>query len=420
MKSVAELLQGYLHHVIYDPEHAFLDVEQLPKEFQELGSELVYFCKCLMETTALAQNIAKGNLEVDLPPPENEMAGPLKALHASLKHLTWRAQQVAKGDYQQHLDFMGEFAEAFNAMKEQLEYQRRNLLKEIEDGHEKTQALEQSNSLLQIITNQISQWIIVMDVTTSDWLYVNQQAAQILKDPDYESKWKRWMKWQADALEKNGQPYFTEMKISQGDKVQYFSVDIHPLSWYGNKALVFMFTDVSYEKEQLYDLQNAAYTDIMTQAFNRRYGMKILHEWLVGSRSFVLCFIDIDRLKSVNDTFGHSEGDRYILEVTGILHNFSLESVLCRMGGDEFMILAQDWNAAKAKERMEVLRNRLINGDFARNHSYERSISYGVVEVRADNLLSESALLSIADERMYEYKKAYRMKHKKINRILFE
>ena len=121
MNQVAELLFGYLRDVIYEPENANLDVEQLPEDFQELGRGFVYFAQCVMEAEEFAGALAKGDLAGKLPSPGNEIAAPLKSLHASLKHLTWQTQQVAQGDYQQRVGFMGEFSEAFNSMAQQLE-----------------------------------------------------------------------------------------------------------------------------------------------------------------------------------------------------------------------------------------------------------------------------------------------------------
>lgn len=412
MNSGAKLLFDYMGDVIYNPAKAKLDMEKLPEDFKELGKGIQYYAACVLETATLAKNLSKGNLNVKLPPPENEMAAPLKALHAALKHLTWQAQQVALGDYQQRIDFMGEFAGAFNTMTEQLEYQRTALLKEIENGRRKTHALEQSNSLFEAVTGQISQWIIVTDGTASEWLYINHHAADILSDPQCEPKLRLWMKRQADILSENGHPYSAELELPGDAGFQYFSVEIHPLSWHEHNALAFVLTDVSADKEHLHDLQNAAYSDKLTKVYNRHYGMKVLNEWLSDKRPFILCFADIDNLKFVNDRFGHSEGDKYILTVTDVLHGFTPEAVLCRLGGDEFMLLAQDLSSDKAKDQMEALRSRLISCNTAAGNLYEHSISYGVIEVGADNALPAGDLLSIADERMYEYKRAYKMRHK--------
>lgn len=55
------------------------------------------------------------------------LAGTLKALHSSLRHLTWQTGMVASGDFTQRVDFMGEFSDAFNAMVSQLDETMRQL-----------------------------------------------------------------------------------------------------------------------------------------------------------------------------------------------------------------------------------------------------------------------------------------------------
>ena len=125
MNPTAESLFQYLYDVIYAPSNAKLDVNTLPEDFQEFGNGLIFFAECVIETKALAQALSKGNLHSEVPKSNNEVAAPLKALHASLRHLTWQAQQIAKGDYQQRVDFMGDFSTAFNSMAEQLEERRR-------------------------------------------------------------------------------------------------------------------------------------------------------------------------------------------------------------------------------------------------------------------------------------------------------
>ncbi|MCL1855552.1 MAG: ATP-binding protein, partial [Clostridia bacterium] len=128
--TVAEILFNYLHDVIYDPVNALLDVGKLPEGFQDFGNGLCYFVQCVMETKALAQALAKGDLSEKAPSPGNEIAAPLKSLHASLRHLTWQTQQVAQGDYQQRVKFMGDFAVAFNSMAQQLEERKKTETKE--------------------------------------------------------------------------------------------------------------------------------------------------------------------------------------------------------------------------------------------------------------------------------------------------
>jgi methyl-accepting chemotaxis protein len=124
MQAVADALFAYLRDVIYSPDSASLNVDSLPTSFRQFGKGLVQFANMVKETRALATDLSAGNLRGQLPPPGNEVAAPLKKLHASLRHLTWQLQQVAMGDFQQRVDFMGEFSDAFNDMIEQLARQR--------------------------------------------------------------------------------------------------------------------------------------------------------------------------------------------------------------------------------------------------------------------------------------------------------
>ena len=124
VKQVADILFKYLYDVIYNSAEAELNIEKLPEEFQTFGRGLQYYSKCMLEARALAQDLAKGDLYTTAPPPDNEIAAPLKSLQASLRHLTWQTQQVAQGDYQQRVEFLGEFATAFNSMTHQLEKRR--------------------------------------------------------------------------------------------------------------------------------------------------------------------------------------------------------------------------------------------------------------------------------------------------------
>ena len=121
MNPVAELFLNYLQSVIYEPSKAELDIDALPEDFRDFGRGLLYFSECVMQTQALAKSLAKGDLDCDLPPRDNEIASQLKSLHASLKHLTWQTQQIADGSYNHRVSFMGDFAEAFNTMASQLE-----------------------------------------------------------------------------------------------------------------------------------------------------------------------------------------------------------------------------------------------------------------------------------------------------------
>lgn len=156
-------------------------------------------------------------------------------------------------------------------------------------------------------------------------------------------------------------------------------------------------------KENVEELQFFAFIDTLTEVHNRRFGLDELNKHLQTKIPFCLCFLDIDHLKYVNDTYGHEEGDHYILNVVKMISSACLEGeTLSRMGGDEFMLLLPHTSYETAMERMQGIAEAV-----ARIPSvYHPSVSYGIVEVSADTELDASQILQHADYKMYQYKQA--------------
>lgn len=87
----------------------------LSPELQAFAERFDHLLDALEALRRFTIALANGNVAHD-PPPGIHLLGPLKHLQASLRHLTWQTQQVAAGDLSQHVDFLGEFSTAFNAM----------------------------------------------------------------------------------------------------------------------------------------------------------------------------------------------------------------------------------------------------------------------------------------------------------------
>jgi len=395
-------LFNYLRDAIYAPDKASLNVEELPDQLQELGSGIKYYTQCAMEASAFALALSKGALDGALPSRGNEIAAPLKSLHASLRHLTWQAQQIAQGDYSQRVSFMGDFANAFNMMVTQLAEREQNLEDKILQIEAKTSALEQGNLLLTSLIHYIPQQIFVIDKTTRDVLLTNNIAAnEISKNINYSDEILSLI------LEHGEQKSGSEVDIDyeyNGVK-RYFSVSLFYLEWQNTEATVYVLNDVSETRKEIADLEEHAYRDSLTQMFNRAYGMKMLDLWLTEKQEFSLIFIDLDGLKFVNDKFGHEEGDVYINRACAHLCEFSDTAVVCRIGGDEFMVLAPDYNYDDAHSRMTTVAYALRNDEYQQDKEYSYGMSFGISSAGKNNKLEISELLSIADFRMYDDKK---------------
>ncbi|MDA3949763.1 MAG: sensor domain-containing diguanylate cyclase [Spirochaeta sp.] len=105
-------------------------------------------------------------------------------------------------------------------------------------------------------------------------------------------------------------------------------------------------------------LELLATTDELTGVLNRRTGMQVLeHQISLARRTgsgLTVCFLDLDGLKRINDTQGHGVGDRFIQVVVSLVERELREAdIVCRMGGDEFMVVLPGSDLADAERVME-------------------------------------------------------------------
>jgi len=120
----------------------------------------------------------------------------------------------------------------------------------------------------------------------------------------------------------------------------------------------------------------------------------------------MLLFADFDGLKQINDTLGHPEGDRALIETADVLRETFRESdIIARIDGDEFVVLAIETDGAPA----EVLTARLQENLEARNAKgdlrYKLSLSMGLARYDPERGCSIDELVAQADRAMYEQKR---------------
>lgn len=401
--GIPQLLFDYIRDVIYDPKHAHLDIQALDEDYRDLGEGLACFAGQVTEARAFADAMARGDLKASIPGKDNELASSLKAMHASLRHMTWQTQQVAKGDYKQRIDFMGEFSEAFNTMIEQLDARQKALEKEIETSRQKNRALQAAGSLVANITENTPRIIVVLSEDTEQVRYTNHAGqTAIEQDP------KLLLRLQGipNAAADTGTTV-DQVTTKAGAGERHYEVQSYALQWEDQNARAYVVEEVSDRQARVKRLEKLANWDELTRLNNRHFGMATLQKWLEEDRAFTLCFLDLDNLKYINDTFGHTEGDAYIRRAADLLRGVKENTVACRVGGDEFMLLVPDIGEAEAAPLLEAL-SRDFNENDAENRPYDANISYGVVEVRPGCGLSAGNILSLADERMYRQKREYK------------
>jgi len=281
------------------------------------------------------------------------------------------------------------------------DYERRLAEKdaELEQIRGITRALELNNQLLGNITQYVPHKVFVLGNENNEILLMNTMAEEEIKlYPDFLTD---ILVCLPDRDHTKGHLQYAEVTMLRGNEECYFSVIFYMLAWEGHKAEAFVISDISAEKS----LEVQASRDGMTNLYNRQYGMTILTDWVAARRPFALTFFDLDSLKFINDTYGHNEGDRYIVTAANCLKIPVANSVTARIGGDEFMLLIPDADYYTAREYVLNSLKMLQNDSYLHGKDYEYSASYGIVAIDKENTLSAGEVLALADERMYENKR---------------
>ncbi|MFZ5463872.1 MAG: diguanylate cyclase [Pseudomonadota bacterium] len=153
-------------------------------------------------------------------------------------------------------------------------------------------------------------------------------------------------------------------------------------------------------------LQEVALTDSLTGFPNRRYAMeRIQQEWNLSCRTgrpLVAMVIDLDGFKQVNDTYGHDVGDAYLRQAAGAIRlGLRAQDVVCRTGGDEFLVICPDTELKPALVCAERVR-KAVEATPIRSGllQLKATLSIGVA-VRADDMADAEALVKRADQGVY-------------------
>jgi len=161
-------------------------------------------------------------------------------------------------------------------------------------------------------------------------------------------------------------------------------------------------------------LRNQSIRDPQTGLFNRRYMVDSLDRELAradrSGKPVVVAMLDIDHFKSLNDSFGHAAGDAVLRDWSNLLKaKFRGSDIVCRYGGEEFVIILPDISVDIAHQRMEQLRQDIRrmtvrqDGQTINGVTVSIGIAYFPVHGRTNQ-----ALLHAADQALYRAKESGR------------
>jgi diguanylate cyclase (GGDEF)-like protein/PAS domain S-box-containing protein len=168
-------------------------------------------------------------------------------------------------------------------------------------------------------------------------------------------------------------------------------------------------SDITARKEQESIINNLAYYDVLTQLPNKTYFSDLVNARIAASKRhgnlLALLFIDLDNFKSINDTYGHLTGDRFLKESAQRIRDvLREEDVLSRFGGDEFVIMVEGF---KQPSDLALISEKIVN-------AFELPIGIDEIEVFSgasigislypQNAATLEELLRTADTAMYHVK----------------
>ncbi|MBQ2823707.1 MAG: GGDEF domain-containing protein [Oscillospiraceae bacterium] len=178
---------------------------------------------------------------------------------------------------------------------------------------------------------------------------------------------------------------------------------------------------IFYMKNELEDvvdkLENLYIRDPLTGLYNRRgmekLGKKVVEQARDNNCMLTVICVDIDRLKPINDNYGHEAGDNAILQTANAIKaSVPRGSVSTRTGGDEYCIILANDNDEEIEGYIADIDSFLREYNEGSRLPYEVGCSCGFYSVPANQIESVDSMIKIADAKMYQQKAA-----KKANRI---
>lgn len=393
----------YLRSILYDKQIQPLNLEELDTPFQKLGMGLQFLAKAVTEMKAYSAAISKGDLSAPAPRKDNFLCENLKNIGADLKHLTWQAKQVAKGDYTQHVSFLGEFSEAFNTMTGQLREREQEMQEETRREKEHAEMAQRYNLLLLNLIRHSQESILITSAAEGHVLYDGADRLDAQAREKMRHTFRRKLA--------NGEltPFSTE---SVSDMLWeatlggcFYRITTVAVEWEGIPAYAHIIMDVTEDRLKQEKLKQAAYIDPLTQIGNRSYFEHHMQELLGHDVQLLLCYCDLDGLKRINDGYGHSEGDFYLCAFVQTVKRFIREQdAFARLGGDEFCVVLKNCPKERGLEKLHLIQREFAQA--APEKPYEKGFSFGLIEIpRGHQPESLEQVLQQADVEMYQQKR---------------
>lgn len=260
------------------------------------------------------------------------------------------------------------------------------------------------------------------------WVYVNGRASSLLGLPvseclgdgyakalhaeDRERVLSRWQ----EAV-RAGEPFREECRFSPPDGAVVWAI-CEAAALFGGPGVVTGFigtiTNITERMHLEERLQTTAFTDELTGLFNRRGVLALAGKQMEIARraghAVGLVYLDVNRMKEINDRWGHKEGDRALCDAADILREtFRKSDIIGRIGGDEFVVFLPEIAAVGTRSTvLTSLRRKVADHHAHAERPFTLDLSAGVAVSAPGVPCRIEELLTLADRDMYREKRRCR------------
>jgi diguanylate cyclase (GGDEF)-like protein/PAS domain S-box-containing protein len=203
--------------------------------------------------------------------------------------------------------------------------------------------------------------------------------------------------------------YDYRVKTRSG-KLIWFMESLTSIHYDGRRATLGSIVDISERKQTEELFKSLSLIDDLTGLYNRRGFLTLANKQLKLSnrlnRGVTVLFADVNKMKAINDTLGHPEGDLALINTARILKETFRESdILGRIHGDEFAVFMAGSDPVYSETIIRRLESKLKEYNVSAKKPYELSLSIGLSSSEEGKPYNLSDLLETADQFMYKKKR---------------
>ena len=392
------------------------------KDIDEIIDLLNILSSNMSEAVEFVRNLSKGNLDVDIPGRRNYLSAPLKELHSQMNNYIWIAQQIRAGKVVDKLDFAGDFGDALNTLIETSLYGRGEGIRDNENADGEIGERSYKFHQIYLAFNHLKMMILEVD-ENGKIIFSNKAATRFFGECEYfnESEVRKEAASFTSGImsiliNNTDNPHMCEICDEVSNHWYKITIDRIQLPSRENVNM-YIIEDINEIKQNVQALTAEATIDYLSNTANRKVGMNALERITRDSKrdkNHCVAFMDMDKLKYINDTFGHVEGD-YAIKSLGnaFISSVRGSDIVSRFGGDEFLIIFNNCSLPEAEAAIMRMEEKITQLNESGIKPFLVQFSTGLMEITPEMDMSAKDIIMLLDKKMYEKKAAKAIKNAK-------